>query len=111
MAVAAPESMGLRHESLTQKVFEALALPLDCLRQRSRTRFQAEGRHRQGVPRRARLPAYRDLKRGWRITLPNLEQCGLLEIRYQSLDELCEAEEEWQGTPPGPVRPAPGDRG
>ena len=28
---------------------------------------------------------YRDLKRGWRVTSPNLEQCGLLEIRYPVL--------------------------
>ena len=31
---------------------------------------------------------YRDLERGWRVTAPNLEQCGLLEIHYESLDEL-----------------------
>ena len=30
---------------------------------------------------------YRDLERGWRITAPNLEQSGLLEIDYASLDE------------------------
>ena len=24
-------------------------------------------------------------KRGWRLTAPNLEQCGLLEVDYQSL--------------------------
>jgi len=28
---------------------------------------------------------YRDLKRGWRIIAPNLEQCGLLEIRSVAL--------------------------
>lgn len=27
-----------------------------------------------------------DLKRGWRVILPNLEQCGLLKINYRSLD-------------------------
>ena len=31
---------------------------------------------------------YRDLRRGWRITSPNLEQCGLLEIGYDSLGEF-----------------------
>ena len=31
---------------------------------------------------------YSDLKRGWRITQPNLEQVGLLEIEYKSLSEL-----------------------
>jgi hypothetical protein len=40
---------------------------------------------------------YRDLRRGWRVTAPNLEQCGLLEIRYQSLDDVCAAEDVWQG--------------
>jgi hypothetical protein len=43
---------------------------------------------------------YRDLKRGWRVTMPNLEQCGLLAISYESLDELVEAEDVWQGTHP-----------
>ena len=40
---------------------------------------------------------YRDQKRGWRSTSPNLEQCGLLRIEYPSLDELCGADEFWQG--------------
>ncbi len=29
---------------------------------------------------------YEDLRRGWRIVQPNLEQCGLLEIQYDSLE-------------------------
>ena len=37
---------------------------------------------------------YCDLRRGWRITNPNLER-QLLEIVYQSLDECSEDEEEW----------------
>ncbi len=35
-----------------------------------------------------------DLRRSWRIVLPNLEQCGLLDIDYLYLDE-CVAEEEF----------------
>lgn len=31
----------------------------------------------------------RDLRRGWRFNNPNLDQLGLLEIRYRSLDEFC----------------------
>jgi hypothetical protein len=38
--------------------------------------------------------------RGWRITSPNLEQCGLLRIDYRSLQDLCAADEDWQGTHP-----------
>ncbi len=38
---------------------------------------------------------YRDLQRGWRVTSPNLEQCGLLRrSTTRSLDELCAAEDE-----------------
>ena len=38
---------------------------------------------------------YRDLERGWRINNPNLEQLGLLEIRYRGLKTCCEDEEVW----------------
>lgn len=40
-----------------------------------------------------------DLKRSWRIVLPNLEQCGLLKIRYNYLDEQCAEEPFWEGIP------------
>jgi len=53
---------------------------------------------------------YRDLKRGWRITSPNLEQCGLLEIQYTSLDEVCAAEDLWQNAHPALVSATPETR-
>ena len=31
----------------------------------------------------------RDLRRGWRFNNPNLDQLGLLAIRYRGLDEFC----------------------
>ncbi len=34
---------------------------------------------------------YEDLRRGWRVVQPNLEQVGLLKIDYRGLDELCES--------------------
>ena len=43
---------------------------------------------------------YRDLRRGWRITSPNLEQCGLLAIDYVSLAQFCADEPEWRTRPP-----------
>jgi Lhr-like helicase len=33
---------------------------------------------------------YEDLRRGWRVTHPNLEQVGLLKIEYRGLGELCQ---------------------
>ena len=30
---------------------------------------------------------YRDLERGWRVTSPNLEQCGLLIFEYEGIED------------------------
>ncbi|MCX7974368.1 MAG: DUF1998 domain-containing protein, partial [Candidatus Aminicenantes bacterium] len=38
---------------------------------------------------------YEDLRRGWRVIQPNLEQCGLLTIEYKGLDELCVDDKNW----------------
>ncbi|MFF1867270.1 protein kinase [Kitasatospora herbaricolor] len=38
---------------------------------------------------------YLDLERGWRITMPNLEQTGLLQIDYQDLRWIAERQERW----------------
>jgi superfamily II DNA/RNA helicase len=39
---------------------------------------------------------YEDLRRGWRIVQPNLEQCGLLAIEYDGLQAECANEALWQ---------------
>ncbi len=38
---------------------------------------------------------YEDLRRGWRIVQPNLEQCGLLEIEYDELKTVCGDRNAW----------------
>ncbi len=38
---------------------------------------------------------YRDLERGWRVTMPNLEQTGLLRIEYPDLAYVAEEQERW----------------
>jgi superfamily II DNA/RNA helicase len=42
---------------------------------------------------------YEDLRRGWRVIQPNLEQCGMLRIEYDGLDELCQRNDKWQILP------------
>ena len=42
---------------------------------------------------------YEDLRRGWRIVQPNLEQCGLLEIEYDDLENICRNHTIWQRYP------------
>ncbi|MBN1174074.1 MAG: protein kinase [Micromonosporaceae bacterium] len=41
---------------------------------------------------------YLDLERGWRVTMPNLEQTGLLEIHYADLEWLAGAQDRWART-------------
>jgi len=42
---------------------------------------------------------YEDLRRGWRVTQPNLEQCGLLVVEYDYLGETCSEQNAWTGHP------------
>lgn len=43
--------------------------------------------------------AVADLRRSWRVVLPNLEQCALLSIDYQDLDEIAASDEFWSPSP------------
>ncbi len=40
-----------------------------------------------------------DLRRSWRVVLPNLEQCALLRVDYDNLDEIAGWEEGWAPVP------------
>ena len=101
---------GLRHEVLTQRVFEALKLPIGTYSSNPAVKFQAKNDTDKALRYVLGYRLYRDLKRGWRVTSPNLEQCGLLEICYPALDELCAAEEEWQAASPYLQAATPDDR-
>lgn len=43
--------------------------------------------------------ALADLRRSWRIILPNLEQCGLLTVNYKFMDEVVGQDEAWTDVP------------
>jgi hypothetical protein len=40
-----------------------------------------------------------DLRRGWRVVLPNLEQCALLRVEYADLDSIAAWEDGWAKVP------------
>jgi len=94
-AVEAAGSGGIRHEELAARVFDALALPLELFAADPQVRYQALDETTRALRMILSYRIYRDLKRGWRVTSPNLEQCGLLEIQYASLTELCSTEADW----------------
>jgi len=94
-AVNSAGTEGMRHDVIAQKTFEALNLPIELYASDPEVRFQALEETKSALRSVLGYRVYRDLKRGWRVTAPNLEQCGLLEIKYLSLDELCKAEDVW----------------
>jgi len=90
-----PSTGGVLHDELTRAVFDALALPFELYAHDPDVRFQARTDSERAFRDVLGYRLYRDLRRGWRITAPNLEQCGLLEIRYRSLEEVCAADDLW----------------
>lgn len=97
-AIETAGTEGIYHDELTQKVFKALNLPIELFAREPGVQFA----QRQDTERAFRnvlgYRIYRDQRRGWRITSPNLEQCGLLRIEYPSLDDLAKEESFWNGT-------------
>ena len=106
-AVVSAGEAGLRHDVLAQKIFEALALPFGDYAVDPGLKFAAKRRTEEALREVLAYRVYQDLRRGWRVTSPNLEQTGLLKIEYESLAELCEANEEWQGLHPALVAATP----
>lgn len=96
-AVSNASASGVSYDELTGKVFDALKLPRQLYAKNPDEKFQNVKETDRALREVIGYRLYRDLKRGWRVTMPNLEQCGLLQIEYQSLDELCAAEEMWTG--------------
>ena len=86
---------GVSHEVLTQRVFDALDLDISLYANDPEVRYQALSQTQKALRDVLGYRLYLDLRRGWRVTSPNLEQCGLLEIQYESLDEVCRDGDPW----------------
>jgi ATP-dependent helicase YprA (DUF1998 family) len=109
-AVQAAGDTGLTHELIAEKVFEALSLPLSLYAVDPDVRFQALQQTEKALRQVLGYRIYRDLRRGWRINLPNLEQCGLLEIGYADLDAVCAAADVWEEAHPALATVSPTTR-
>ena len=88
---------GLRHDELARKVFEVLSLPRRLYALDSDLRGLAQTDTDRALRDVLAYRLYRDLRRGWRLTQPNLEQTGLLVIEYESLEEISADDEMWAG--------------
>ena len=96
-AAGAASPAGLTHDELARRVFDELALPWESYAREP----DLAGPARSAIDRTLRdvlaYRLYRDLQRGWRVTQPNLEQTGLLEIGYENLPDLLDDAALWAG--------------
>jgi ATP-dependent helicase YprA (DUF1998 family)/very-short-patch-repair endonuclease len=75
----------LSHGELSRSVFDAMQLPFDEYAADPDVRGPARSTTHDALRRVIDYFLYRDLKRGWRVTAPNLEDCGLLTFDYHGL--------------------------
>lgn len=91
----------LQFDHIAARVVEALALPLSAIAKQpdldpdSPQADQVRAAFRELIEYRL----YEDLRRGWRVLQPNLEQCGLLRVEYDGLDALARRDELWREVP------------
>ena len=95
--IAAPATT-LTYTNVAPSVFQALALPQVAYIKHEEIATLPAGRRRneEALTRLLEYRIYEDLRRSWRITQPNLEQCGLLTVDYLDLVELCAEDSFWQ---------------
>ena len=99
-ALAAAGERGIGHEELPQRVAEALDLAMEDFAQQPDVKFGQRDLVLRALRRVLAYRVYADLERGWRVTMPNLEQTGLLRFDYSDLDAIAADEETWEGTHP-----------
>ncbi len=91
----------LRFDNLAARVLEALDLSLSAFAKTPTLDPQSpQARTVQTVFRElVEYRLYEDLRRGWRVIQPNLEQCGLLQVDYNGLGDLAARDDLWRDVP------------
>jgi superfamily II DNA/RNA helicase/very-short-patch-repair endonuclease len=91
---------GLTHEVLPQRVVDALGLEFADYAVDGSVKGPAREETVRALRAVVEYRLYQDLERGWRITMPNLEQTGLLVLRYLALGDLADDAAEWRSAHP-----------
>ena len=84
-AAGAAGAGGLQHGALARSVFRALGLRFDEYAADRDLRGPARQETDDALCQALDYFLYRDLRRGWRVVAPNLEDCGLLRFEYEGL--------------------------
>jgi ATP-dependent helicase YprA (DUF1998 family) len=97
----------LTHDVVAQQVTAALGLDIADFAENPKAKFSARESAERALRAVVEYRLYADLKRGWRVTMPNLEQVGLLRVRYVDLPEIAADQDTWAGCHPALVGAAP----
>lgn len=104
-AMAAAGDKGLRWKRLGEEVVAVMGL---SRHEYAANPTEVEELAEETLEALASVAEYRlflDLERGWRVTMPNLEQTGLLGLAYAGLEAIANEEGRWSGAA-GPLRTA-----
>ena len=98
--VAAP-GQALTYTNLGEAVFRALDLPFLTYANRNEaaTLPPIRRKYERALQEYLVYRAIEDLRRSWRIVLPNLEQCALLTVDYEYLAEIAVEDTFWADVP------------
>ncbi|NBO30979.1 MAG: DEAD/DEAH box helicase [Cyanobacteria bacterium WB6_1B_304] len=86
----------LNHVTLTQAVLQHLNLTQQDYAQQPIEFSYGSNANEEAFAKLIEYRLYEDLRKGWRIVQPNLEQSGLLSIHYQYLQEACADSRIWE---------------
>jgi len=95
-AWAASHEDPISDEDLGREVVKALGLDLGDYAKNPDVEFGAQKKLKRALEDIVTYRVYADLQRGWKITMPNLEQTGQLVLGYNSLREVAEAQHIWE---------------
>ena len=87
---------GLTHEIVAQSVTAALDLEFADFAENPGAKFSQREAAERALRQVVEYRLYTDLKRGWRVTMPNLEQVGLLHVHYVDLPEIAADDDIWR---------------
>lgn len=90
---------GVKSSSLPRLLFEVMNLPFEDYASNPDVRGPAREPAQETLKKVIEYLLFRDLMEGWRVTTPNMEQCGLVRFDYDYLvsrtDSLVHDEEIW----------------
>ncbi|HEY3282617.1 MAG TPA: DEAD/DEAH box helicase [Armatimonadota bacterium] len=87
------------HAELPGAVFKALGLSQEAYAKQVAEYGPGKVRNEKALKELLEYLLYEDLRRGWRVAQPNLEECGLLRITYPGLDEMARVGNLWERDP------------